>query len=268
MSLAGVTLEGRYTVIRPIARGAVATVYLALDLQGTPYALKIFPKGYEGRADREYKVGELLQHPRINPVLERLTVPHEGLEKPAVLMAYAPGTRLSEWRRDNLTQGLKVFGELLEALAHMHTHGLVHRDVKPDNLMVDREGQARLLDFDLSGPSHEPFKQPVRLGTIAYLSPEQVGGQSPTPASDVYSVGILFHWVVSGELPYQGEPAEVMAAHLRQPMPELIPQPGTGIVASRALLEYAARMTAKNPAERFANAEEALRVFRLLRTEG
>ena len=263
--MAGVTLEGRYTVIRPIARGAVATVYLALDKQGIPYALKIFPKGYEGRADREYKVGQLLQHPRINPVLERLTVPHEGVEKPAVLMAYAPGTRLSEWRKDNLGQVLKVFGELLEALAHVHVQGLVHRDIKPDNLVVDREGQARLLDFDLSGPSNEQFKQPVRLGTIAYISPEQISGQSPTAASDIYSVGILFYWLVSGELPYQGEPNEVMEAHLKQPMPELIPQTQTKIQVTEGLLEYAAKMVAKNPAERFANAGEALRAFELLK---
>lgn len=261
VGLAGITIEGRYKVIRPIARGALATVYLAFDIHGTPYALKVFPKGFEGRADREWKVGSQLKHPHINPVLARFSVPHDGSENPAVLLAFAPGSRFSEWRKDNPGKVLEVFKHLLEALAHMHSQNLVHRDVKPDNLVVDGTGEARLVDFDLSGPQSERFSQKVRLGTLAYIAPEQIRGQSPTPASDIYSAGILLYWAVAGELPFVGEPVEVMGAHLNQPPPPLVAAPDTGLSVSAELQAYLDRLIAKDLRKRYANATEALRDF-------
>ncbi len=262
VGLAGITLEGRYKVIRPIARGALATVYLAFDVHGQPYALKVFPEGYEGRADREWKVGQQLSHPHINPVLARLSVPHDGSENPAVLLAFAPGARFSEWRKDHPSKVLQVFQQLLEALAHMHSRNLVHRDVKPDNLVVDGTGQARLVDFDLSGPTSERFAQRLRLGTIAYLAPEQIRGQPPTPASDVYSAGILLYWALSGELPFVGEPAKVMNAHLREMPPPLLAAPDTGLQITPGLQNYLNRLISKDLAQRYANALEALQGFK------
>ncbi|MER3555208.1 MAG: serine protease [Meiothermus sp.] len=264
VGLAGVTLEGRYKVIRPIARGALATVHLAFDVHGTPYALKVFPKGFEGRADREWRVGQMLRDPRINPVLARLSVPVEHTEHPAVLLAYAPGARLSQWRGDHPTQILRVFGQLLEALAHMHARGIVHRDIKPDNLVVDGTGEARLVDFDLSGPSGERFTQKVRLGTIAYIAPEQVRGHSPTFASDLYSAGVMLFWLVTGELPYMGEPVEVMQAHLDQPIPPLVADPATKVELTLELEAFVQQLMAKDPAERYENAGQALEAFHRL----
>lgn len=261
VGLAGVTLEDRFKVIRPIARGALATVYLAFDIHGTPYALKVFPKGFEGQADREWKVGQQLKHPHINPVLARLSVPHDGVEQPAVLLAYAPGTRLSEWRKDNPDKVLGVFQHLLEALAHMHSLGLVHRDVKPDNLVVDGTGAARLVDFDLSGPVSERFSHKVRLGTIAYIAPEQIRGQSPTPASDIYSAGILLYWALAGELPFVGEPVEVMNAHLNEIPPPLSVAPDTKLRITAELQSYFDRLINKDVTKRYANAVEALRDY-------
>jgi serine/threonine protein kinase len=264
MGLAGATLEGRYKVIRPIARGALATVYLAFDLHGTPYALKVFPKGSEGRADREWKVGQLLKHPRINPVLGRLSVPTDGVEHPAVLLAYAPGARLTEWRKDHPERVLSVFEQLLEALAYVHSQGIVHRDVKPDNLVVDGTGEARLVDFDLAGPASERFTQKVRLGTIGYIAPEQIRGNAPSPASDLYSAGVLLYWCVAGELPFTGEPKEVMGAHLKQAVPRLEAAPDTKLTVSPDLRAFALRLMAKDPAERFSSGGEALEGFRKL----
>ncbi|GIW24008.1 serine/threonine-protein kinase [Meiothermus sp.] len=265
VGLAGITLENRYKVIRPIARGALATVYLAFDVHGTPYALKVFPKGFEGRADREWKVGRQLKHPHINPVLARLSVPHDGTLSPAVLLAFAPGSRFSEWRKDHPQQVLGVFRHLLEALAHMHGQNLVHRDVKPDNLVVDGTGEARLVDFDLSGPQSERFSKKVRLGTIAYIAPEQIRGQSPSPASDMYSAGILLYWALSGELPFVGEPVEVMNAHLHLPPPPLVAAPDTGLVITAELQTYLDRLIAKDVSQRYPNAMEALRDLEAIR---
>ncbi|RDI94870.1 serine/threonine protein kinase [Meiothermus sp. QL-1] len=259
MGLAGITLEGRYKVIRPIARGSLATVHLAFDIHGTPYALKVFPKGFEGRAEREWRVGRQLKHPHINPVLARLSVPYNGCNHPAVLLAFAPGSRFSEWRQDHPSRVLLVFQHLLEALAHMHSKNLVHRDVKPENLVVDGTGEARLVDFDLSGPASERFSRQVRLGTPAYIAPEQIRGQPPTPASDIYSAGVLLYWALAGELPFTGEPTEVLRAHLHTPPPPLCIAPETGLTASKELQAYLNRLLAKDARERYPNASEALR---------
>jgi len=261
VGLAGITLEGRYKVIRPIARGSLATVYLVFDLDGAPYALKVFPKGFEGRADREWKVGHPLRHPHINPVLARLCVSHDGVEQPAVLLAFAPGRRLSEWRNDHPDKMLGVFQNLLEALAYMHSGNLVHRDVKPDNLVVNGTGEARLVDFDLSGPKSERFSRKIRLGTIAYIAPEQIRGQSPTPAADVYSAGILLYWALAGELPFTGDAADVMNAHLNQQPRPLIVAPDTGLATTKELQCYLDRLISKEVTKRYASAVEALRDF-------
>jgi serine/threonine protein kinase len=261
VGLAGITLEGGYKVIRPIARGALATVYLAFDEHGAPYALKVFPQGFEGRADREWKVGRQLDHPRINPVLARLSVPYQGIVQPAVLLAFAPGHRFSEWRGHNPGRVLGVFQHLLEALAHMHGQRLVHRDVKPDNLVVDGTGEARLVDFDLSGPQSERFDQKVRLGTIAYIAPEQIRGQRPSPASDMYSAGIMLYWALTGELPFVGGPAEVMNAHLHQPPPPLTAPAESGLEITTELQAFLNQLMAKEAARRYANAIEALGDF-------
>ncbi len=250
MAIVGTLLAGGYRVVRPIARGAVATVYLAFDRFGTPYALKVFPKGMEARAEREWRVGRALEHENVNPVLERFVV----ADHPAVLLAYAPGERLSDWRLARPGRPfLPVFRQLLEALGHMHRQGLVHRDVKPENLVVSESGTARLIDFDLSGPQQEPLAR-VRLGTLAYLSPEETRGAAPSPASDVYSAGVVLYWGLFGELPFVGSPREVVLAHRNLP-----PRPPEGQAVSPALWRYLERLLAKDPGDRYPDAIAALK---------
>ncbi|MER3536238.1 MAG: serine protease [Thermus sp.] len=253
MSLVGQTLLSRYKVVRPLARGALATVYLAFDLFGTPYAVKAFPKGLKRRAEREFRVGRALGHPRINPVLALLEEQED--RGAALLLAYAPGERFLDWRQGSEKEAvLSVFRQLLEALAHMHARGFVHRDVKPENLVVAPTQEARLLDFDLSGPIGEPFRMRIRLGTLAYLAPEQALGQSPGPEADLYSAGVLLYWALSGELPFTGSPEDVVRAHLQTP-----PPPIPGLEAE--LWGYLCRLLAKDPKERFPSAKEALAAF-------
>ncbi|HFB39418.1 MAG TPA: serine/threonine protein kinase [Oceanithermus sp.] len=252
MAIVGTLLQGRYRVVRPIARGAVATVYLAFDRFGTPYALKVFPKGLDARADREWRVGRALDHPNVNPVLERVEVAGH----PAVLLAYAPGERLSDWKEAYPDAPfLPVFRQLLSALAHLHERGLVHRDVKPENLVISKSGAARLIDFDLSGPASERIAR-LRLGTLAYFSPEETYGRPPTPASDVYAAGVVLYWGLFGELPFVGPPGEVLRAHREAP-----PLPPPGEKPPAALWAYLERMLAKRPEERFPNAGEALKAL-------
>ena len=255
MSLPGRVLLNTYRVVRPIARGAVATVYLALDARGRPFAVKVFPEGYAARADREWQVGRALEHPNVNPVLERLDVDRF----PAVLLAYAPGRRLAEQPAG--PEGfLAVFKQLLAALGHMHERGYVHRDVKPENVIVDARGNARLIDFDLSGPRREPTRS-LRLGTIAYIAPEQVRGENVTPATDVYAAGVILYWGLTGELPYVGSPEAVMQSHLHAPLPK-----AEGFDPQSQLGKVLARMVAKESSERYADASEALEALEALQS--
>ncbi len=257
--MVGATLPGGYRVVRPLARGAVATVYLAFDRRGTPYALKVFPKGMDARADREWRVGRGLNHPHVNPVLERLTV----AERPAVLLAYAPGARLSDWRLAHPDRPfLPVFRQLLSALAHLHQKGLVHRDVKPENLLVSERGVARLIDFDLSGPKNERLAR-ARLGTLAYLSPEETRGAPPSPASDVYSAGIVLYWGLFGELPFVGSPREVIEAHRHAEV-----RPPEGAAPPAELWAYLTRLLAKDPKKRYPDARTALKALPPEETSG
>ena len=252
MAIVGALLKGRYRVVRPIARGAAATVYLAFDRFGTPYALKVFPEGLVARADREWQVGKRLHHPNVNPVLERVEV----AGRPAVLLAYAPGDRLSDWRENHpRTPFLPIFRQLLGALAHLHAQGIVHRDVKPENLVVSKSGTARLIDFDLSGPRQERIGR-IRLGTLAYLSPEETHGHPPTPASDVYAAGVLLYWGLFGELPFVGSPEEVLRAHRELPPPR-----PPSVHPENAFWQYLERLMAKRPEDRFPDAGAALKAL-------
>lgn len=265
MNLSGTTLLGRYRVIKSLGRGATATVYLAVDAEARPKALKVFPKGLEGRAEREWKVGQALQHPHINAVLDKLEVSHqEPFPNPALLLSYAPGKWLLDWREHHPEKVWSVFGQLLEALAHMHQKGFVHRDIKPENCIIDAEHHLRLIDFDLSGPVGEKFNQRMRVGTIAYLAPEQVKGLSPTPPSDLYSFGVCLYWALAGELPFSGDPSEVMKAHLQEPLPTLVPLSESGVTQDPKLQHFLERLMAKEPGERFRDGSEALEAFRAL----
>jgi len=256
VNLPGRVLLDEYRIIRPIARGAVATVYLALDTQGRPYAVKLFPEGYSTRADREWQVGRALEHPNVNPVLERLDVGYH----PAVLLAFAPGRRLSE-RPMHPDGFLAAFKQLLAALGHMHARGYVHRDVKPENVIVDERGTARLIDFDLSGPQNERIEH-LRLGTIAYIAPEQVRGEGVSPATDVYSAGVIFYWGLTGELPYVGSPEAVLHSHLNDPLPH-----NEGLEQAAGLERILVRMVAKDPAERYPDAAAVLDALEALSEE-
>jgi serine/threonine protein kinase len=239
-------------------------VYLAVDAEARPKALKVFPKGLEGRAEREWKVGKALNHPHINAVLDRLEVAYqEPSPNPALLLSYAPGQWLLDWRAHYPDKVWTVFGQLLEALAHMHERGFVHRDLKPENCMVDAGHHLRLIDFDLSGPVGEKFNGRLRVGTIAYLAPEQVRGLPTSPASDLYSFGVCLYWALAGELPFHGDTDEVMKAHLEQPIPTLVPLAETGLSQNPHLQGFIKRLLAKDPTERFKDGGEALKAFRV-----
>lgn len=229
MPLAGTLVEGRYRLIRPLGQGASSVVYLAVGTDGTPYAVKLFPPELAGRADREVEVAGNLAHPHLGRVLGRV----EAAGQPGVLLSFERGQVMfaryahRPALREERGAFLQTTRDLLGALAYLHGHGVVHRDVKPENVLVGPSGDAHLVDFDLSGPLNEDFGTPVRIGTAAFQAPEAVRGEPLGPRGDLYAVGVLLYWGLHGELPAHDTPAlpsddplDRLRAHLTQPAPE------------------------------------------------
>ncbi|WP_027482045.1 serine/threonine-protein kinase [Deinococcus pimensis] len=226
MPLAGTLVEGRYRLVRPLGHGASSVVYFAVGSDGLPYAVKLFPPHLAARAEREYFNASGLSHPRIGQVFQQVEV--QG--RPALILSFARGRVLFERyaRRPALTFERKPFlltiVHLLDALAFIHAHGIVHRDVKPENLIVDGDGSAKLVDFDLSGPADETFGTPLRIGTMAFQSPEAARGEPLSAESDLYGAGVLLYWGLHGELPdpeagprASDDPLEPLCAQLIHP---------------------------------------------------
>jgi serine/threonine protein kinase len=261
VGIPGTVLLERYRVVRPFARGASSVVYLAFDLFGAPYAVKLYPPNLASRADREYLVGKGLDHRNLNPVLERVTV--DG--QPGVLMPFAPGERLSDHVMHHGPGGfLEVFTQTLEALAHLHARGLVHRDLKPENLVVapgETGLEAKLIDYDLAGPVNEVFRERIAAGTVAYISPEAARGQPLTPSADLYGAGVLLYWGITGQLPFDGEAKEVLRSHalVVPPHPREVREDGRAHPLDGVVM----RLLEKNPTRRYLNAHATLEAVRL-----
>lgn len=202
MPLAGQVVGEGVRLVRPLGRGSHSLVYFAVGPGGQPCAVKIFDPHFAAHAAREYRHGARLDHPRLVRVLAPVCVG----ERPALVVTLARGTVLFERypRRPALTHDRRAFlrtlVHLLDGLAYLHGLGLVHRDVKPENILVEPDGSATLVDFDLSGPQAEAFSGPTRMGTAAFQSPEAARGEALGPESDLYSVGVLLGWGLHGIL--------------------------------------------------------------------
>jgi eukaryotic-like serine/threonine-protein kinase len=201
MSLAGTRVAGHYTLVRPLGRGTSSVAYLALGDDGQPYTIKLFGDQLIEHARREASM--TVRHPQLAEVV---TFSEVG-GQPAVVLRFTRGYELFRRYRSRPVMNhepqayIRTLADVLGALGAMHGAGLLHRDVKADNVLVLASGEAHLLDFDLSGPSYEVFEAPRRIGTAAYQSPEAERGEPLGPQSDLYSVGTLLYWGLRGFLP-------------------------------------------------------------------
>ncbi|GHG03140.1 serine/threonine protein kinase [Deinococcus piscis] len=201
MALAGKRLEGGIRLVRPVGTGSHAVAYLAVTPGGQPCTVKLFRPSMLAHAQRELEVGQQFRHQRLARIV-RLT---QLGEYPALIMSWVPGdTLFAHYRQRPALRCepyayLTTLADVLEGLDHMHRLGTLHRDVKPDNILVQPSGHATLVDYDLSGPLGEDLSG--QIGTPAFRSPEAEMGAGLGPQSDLYGVGLLLYWGLWGALP-------------------------------------------------------------------
>ncbi|GAA1408842.1 Stk1 family PASTA domain-containing Ser/Thr kinase [Oerskovia paurometabola] len=228
----GRLVDGRYHVVSRIARGGMATVYLAVDRRlDREVALKVMhphlAEGTDGgefvaRFRREARAAARLAHPGVVAVYD------QGIdgETSYLTMEYVPGTNLRHVLQDegSLSVGrtLDLLEEILDALAAAHRKGLVHRDVKPENVLLDESGRVKVADFGLARAVSEGASTATStiLGTVAYLGPELITAGRCDARTDVYSVGVLAYEMLTGRHPFTGEtPLQIAFQHVNSDVP-------------------------------------------------
>jgi serine/threonine-protein kinase len=254
--------DGRYKIVRKLGAGGMANVYLAEDQElGRRVAIKILndrhanDEQFVERFRREAKNAAGLSHPNIVSIFDR----GEAEGTYYIAMEYLDGRSLKELISGRgpapINVAVDYARQILAALRIAHRQGLVHRDIKPHNVLVDGEGRVKVTDFGIAraGPSQMTEEGSI-IGTAQYLSPEQAQGAPVTPASDLYSVGIVLYELLTGSVPFAGEsPVELAMKHLSK-----VPEPPSRIrpEVPRDLDFVVMRALAKAPSERYQSADE------------
>ncbi|HRZ08958.1 MAG TPA: serine/threonine-protein kinase, partial [Gemmatimonadales bacterium] len=213
------TISGRYTLERELGRGGMAVVWLARDLRhGRPVAIKILHPELAGaigvdRFIREVRLAAGLQHPNIVPILDSGVLELEGgTPLPWYAMAYLEGeslrTRLSRERQLPVDEAVHITLAVADALEAAHRQGIVHRDIKPDNIFLS-DGQVYVIDFGIAKALVETGGERLTstglaIGTPAYMSPEQASAGRVDARSDQYSLATVLYEMLTGEPPFSG----------------------------------------------------------------
>lgn len=263
--LLGTLLEGRYLVQDRIARGGMSTVYRGVDTRlDRPVAIKVMDPAYADdpeflhRFAQEARAVARLSHSGLVAVHDQGT---DG-EHAFLVMELVEGGTVRELLREQGATGVEVAFSILEpvlaALSTAHRAGLVHRDVKPENVLIADDGTVKVADFGLvrAVAAAGPTSANVILGTVAYLSPEQVATGHADPRSDVYSAGILLYELLTGAAPYSGDtPLSVAFQHVNND----VPSPGARTPGIPAELDaVVVRATRRDAAQRYRDAGEML----------
>lgn len=265
----GQIIGDRYRLDEKIAAGGVGRVWLAADLLlERPVAVKLLRPEYAehpatlARFRKEARHAGALSHPCVAQVYD---YGHAGPGGPPYLvMEFVDGPSLADLLAgDSVEPGfaLHVIAQAASGLSAAHRIGLVHRDVKPENILLGPDGRIKITDFGIAyAAGQAPVTGPgLVMGTTQYLAPERIGGDPGTPASDLYALGIVLHECLTGVPPYEGTAIEVMAAHLYAPLPPLPANaaPELGILVGR--------LTAKDPATRISDASDVAALAARLR---
>lgn len=259
----GYLLGERYKIIDTLGEGGMANVYLAediilqrkvavkvlrLDLQKQPQT--------EARFQREALATSELSHPNIVSVLD--VGNDKGL--PYMVMEYVDGPDLKEYIQQNyplkLTEVIRIIDQILSAVALAHKHNVIHRDLKPQNILMDRRGNVKIADFGIAVALNQSSITQTNsiMGSVHYMSPEQTRGGLVTKQSDIYSLGIILYELITGQVPFNGDtPVAIALKHAQEPIPSIRAK---NPAVPQALENVVLKATAKDPRDRYESAQE------------
>ncbi len=259
--LTGQTI-GQYHIIEEIGRGGMATIYRAHQPNmNRDVAIKVLPPQFTqdptfmARFEREIQLAAELQHPRILPVFDFGAY----ADMPYFVMRYMPGGTLEDHLRQepfSLDQALRYISQIAEGLDYLHSRGVIHRDLKASNVLLDTDDNAYLADFGIAKVQEATahLTGTGMIGTPSHMTPEMFTQGEVSPLVDVYALGVMLYELLTGELPFQADTlVQFMQAHLEQPVPNLLRKRPDLPVQVQAVLEKA---MAKDPAQRFQSAGE------------
>jgi eukaryotic-like serine/threonine-protein kinase len=262
---------GHYELIKKLGMGSAGEVYCARDRNlGRTVALKLLSdqsaEDVRARFIQEAKAASALNHPNILTVYEAGA--YEKIDY--IVMEYIEGQTLRERLKEGrlpLAQLLNISAQMCAALSVAHGAGIIHRDVKPDNVMIRKDGLVKLLDFGLAKIKDQQSaikggtKPGTLLGTVGYMSPEQVEGEAADARADIFALGSMIYEMVSGQPPFRADnPIDTMYAIMKLEPP---PIPAEFEVPER-LLEIITKALAKDPAARYQTAPEMAMELRQL----
>ncbi|MDQ5895207.1 MAG: eukaryotic-like serine/threonine-protein kinase [Actinomycetota bacterium] len=252
-------VDGRYRIDYLIGSGGMADVWLAEDLElPRRVALKVLHERYArdpefiARFRREAESAASLQHVNIVSIYDRGQVGDTYY----IAMAYLDGRTLRDLISLGLTppESVAIVRQILEAAGFAHRHGVVHRDFKPLNVIVDSTGLATVTDFGIARAGiSEITEEGSIMGTVHYLSPEQAQGYEVSPQSDLYSIGVILYECLTGRVPFDGETA--VSVTLKQMQQEPVPPSAYNPAVSPALDAVVLRALQREPYDRFADAD-------------
>lgn len=261
--LVGKRINDRYKVLELIGGGGMSNVYLAHDvILNRDVAIKVLRYDTANeeenmrRFQREALSATSLMHPNIVSIYDV----GEDKDMHYIVMEYVKGKTLKQYIKEfaplSPARAVQIMKQLTSAIAHAHENQIIHRDIKPQNILMDQEGNVKITDFGIatSLAATSYTKTNSVIGTVHYLSPEQARGGGATKKSDIYSLGIVLYELLTGELPFSGESAVSIALkHLQAETPSVrdfdasIPQSLENVIL---------KATAKNPDHRYQSVEE------------
>ncbi|SOC35433.1 Stk1 family PASTA domain-containing Ser/Thr kinase [Ureibacillus acetophenoni] len=261
--LIGKRISDRYKILQFVGGGGMSNVYLAHDMiLNRDVAIKVLrydstnEEEFHRRFQREALSATSLMHPNIVSIYD---VGEDG-DMHYIVMEFIKGKTLKQYINEfsplSPARSVNIMRQLTSAIAHAHENQIIHRDIKPQNILIDGDGNCKITDFGISTTltATSFTKTNSVLGTVHYLSPEQARGGTATKKSDIYALGIVLYELLTGELPFSGESAVSIALkHLQSETPSV-----RAIDASipQALENVVLKATAKNPAHRYNSVEE------------